>query len=157
MRISKLDIGRTINTLANLGVIAGIVFLAVELNQNNQLLKMEAQATLSGYMQNGWDRIASDPTLVDLFIKDRNGQQLSESEEMRLNSFWMGYLIRMEWMFEHFPDTFTRGESLRRVHSAYGSFRRTWSGDTDGSRGAGKDNFSREFVAFVDDLVLGET
>lgn len=40
----KLDMARTITTLANLGVIAGIVVLAVELNQNNQLLKMEARA-----------------------------------------------------------------------------------------------------------------
>lgn len=152
----KQDLGQIINTLANLGVIAGIIFLAVELNQNNKLLKMEAKATLSEYTQNGWDRIASDPDLVDLFIKDRNGHELSESEEMRLSSFWMGYLIRLEWRFEHFPESFTREHSLRRIHSAYGSFRRTWSGDTGGSRSAGKDNFSPEFVTFIDEVVLRE-
>jgi hypothetical protein len=37
--MKKLELGRTINTIANLGVIAGIIFLALELNQNNQLRK----------------------------------------------------------------------------------------------------------------------
>lgn len=152
--MKKMDLGATINTLANLGVIAGIIFLAVELKQNNQLLQMEAKATLSEYMQNGWDRIASDPHLVDLFIKDRNGQPLSESEVMRLNSFWMGYLIRMEWQFEHFPDTFTRDASLRRIYQAYPSFRRTWDGDTDGARASGKDNFSPGFIKFLDEQIF---
>lgn len=30
--MSKFNLGQSINTLANIGVIAGIVFLAVELN-----------------------------------------------------------------------------------------------------------------------------
>ena len=153
--MKKIDLGRTINTLANLGVIAGIVFLAVELNQNNQLLELEAKATLSEYLQNGWDRIASDPELVDLFIKDRNGEQLTEPEEFRLNAYWMGFLIRQEWQFQHFPDLGTRVEALRRIHSSYGSFRRTWMGNSEGSRSAGKDNFSPEFVEFLDRNIVG--
>jgi len=32
--MKKIDLGQTIQTLANLGVIAGIVFLAMELQQN---------------------------------------------------------------------------------------------------------------------------
>ena len=32
---AKINIGQTLNTLANIGVIAGIVFLAVELGQND--------------------------------------------------------------------------------------------------------------------------
>lgn len=36
----KLDLGQIINTLANLGVIAGIIFLAVELNQNRSSATM---------------------------------------------------------------------------------------------------------------------
>jgi len=47
--MKKIDLGQTLNTLANVGVIAGIVFLAVELNQNNEFLELEARATLSEY------------------------------------------------------------------------------------------------------------
>jgi len=41
--LKKLDLGQGITILANVGVIAGIVFLGVELQQNNQLLVEEAR------------------------------------------------------------------------------------------------------------------
>lgn len=150
----KMNISQTLNTLANIGVIAGIVFLAVELHQNNEFLELEAKTTYSEILQSSWDRISGDPDLVALFIKDRNGEALNESEEFRLNAWWMGYLLRMDWQYQNFPDKKTRLESLRRIHASYGSFRRTWEGNTNGSRAAGKDNFSPEFVTFIDETLL---
>ena len=44
--MKKLDLGQTVGILANLGVIAGILFLAIELRQNNQLLRVEAIGTV---------------------------------------------------------------------------------------------------------------
>ena len=40
--MKKIDLGQTIQTVANLGVIAGIVFLAFELRQNNEQLEMQS-------------------------------------------------------------------------------------------------------------------
>jgi hypothetical protein len=37
----KIDVGHTIQILANAGVIAGILFLAMELRQNNALLESQ--------------------------------------------------------------------------------------------------------------------
>ena len=37
--MKKIDVGRTINTLANLGVIGGIVFLAFEIRQNTATMQ----------------------------------------------------------------------------------------------------------------------
>lgn len=68
----------------------------------------------------------------------------------------MGYLNRLEWQFQHFPESGTRLDSFRRLYASYGSLRRTWNGDTDGSRSAGKDNFSPEFMAFIDETVSGK-
>jgi hypothetical protein len=47
--MKKIDLGQVIQMLANIGVIAGIVFLAMELRQNNQLLIEQAQ---QGMVQN---------------------------------------------------------------------------------------------------------
>lgn len=151
--MSKRDFGQAINTLANVGVIAGIVFLAVELSQNNELLEMEARTVLIQNQQDGWDRIAENPELVSLFIKDRNGELLTEAEEFRLNAFWMSYLIRSEWQFTHFSDGGTNLESLRRVNATYGSFRRTWSGNATGARSASRKSFSPEFASYVDRVI----
>ncbi|HUF73497.1 MAG TPA: hypothetical protein VMR74_11420 [Gammaproteobacteria bacterium] len=41
--MKKIDLGQTINTLANLGVLIGLVLLLVQLNQNNELMRAEAQ------------------------------------------------------------------------------------------------------------------
>ena len=66
--MKNIDLGRTLNTLSNVGVIAGIIFLAVELNQNNEFLELEAKATRAEIFLDGWERIASDPALVALMI-----------------------------------------------------------------------------------------
>ena len=36
--MNKIDLGQTLAILANVGVIVGIAFLAVELRQNNRLI-----------------------------------------------------------------------------------------------------------------------
>jgi len=41
--LKKIELGQIMRILANLGVIAGIVFLGIELQQNNQLLVEEAR------------------------------------------------------------------------------------------------------------------
>ena len=45
--MKKIDVSQTLGILANIGVIAGIIFLAVELQQNNELL--EAEVSYSKY------------------------------------------------------------------------------------------------------------
>jgi hypothetical protein len=42
--MKKRNLSESLNLLANLGVIAGIVFLGVELRQNNELMEMEARS-----------------------------------------------------------------------------------------------------------------
>jgi hypothetical protein len=49
--MKRIDLGQAISVPANLGVIAGIVFLALELQQNNELLGAEARATRVGSRQ----------------------------------------------------------------------------------------------------------
>lgn len=143
-----------VHVLANLGVIIGILFLVVEMRQNNELLELEAKAILTENLQDGWTQVSSDPGLVDLFIKDRNGEDLSEAEEMRLNAYWMGMLLRREWQHQHFPEAETGVAGLQRLFTTYGSLRRAWSGSESASASAGKDNFSLEFVRFVETEVI---
>lgn len=40
--MKKIDLGQAVGILANIGVIAGIIFLVFELQQNNKLLRAEA-------------------------------------------------------------------------------------------------------------------
>jgi hypothetical protein len=151
--LKKLDYGQTLNTLANVGVIAGIVFLAFELSQNNDFLELEANTTRVESTLAAWDHLSSDPSLVALMIKDRSDEALTEGEEMRLSAFWMGYLVRREWLYKNFPESDQKGESFLRAYAAYGSLLSTWNGNSNGSVTAGKDNFSPEFVKYTDEIL----
>lgn len=152
--MKKNDLGQTLNTLANIGVIAGIVFLVIELDQNNNFLELEAKATRAQIFLDGRENIARDPDLAVLLIRDRNEEVLSDAEELQLSAYWMGYFIRREWVFENVPsERDRRTDALRRIYHSYGSLRRAWNGESSGSRSAGKDNFSAEFVDYVESII----
>jgi hypothetical protein len=77
--MKKIDLGQTIQILANVGVIAGIVFLAVELDQNSD--QMTAQ-TRNNVAQSVIDNIemGMDPRLVAATLKLQRGEPLTAEE-----------------------------------------------------------------------------
>jgi len=77
--MKKIDLGQTIQILANVGVIAGIVFLAVELDQNSD--QMTAQ-TRNNVAQSVIDNIqmGMDPRLVAATLKLQRGEPLTGEE-----------------------------------------------------------------------------
>lgn len=76
--MKKIDLGQTINTIANLGVIAGIVFLAIELRQNNKQLELQSyQSWVSANV--AMNMAASDPVVSGLLAQGHSGSSnLSE-------------------------------------------------------------------------------
>jgi len=70
--MKNFDIGQLTTILAHIGVIVGIVFLALELNQKNALLESAAKTTRVEIRIQGWNRMSEDPAIVGLLIKDRS-------------------------------------------------------------------------------------
>ncbi len=102
--MKKIDLGRTINTLANLGVIVGIMFLAIELNQNNQLLKNEARYNLQLSRSGELDDLWRNPDLSEVLEKARQGGTLTDGEQRRLRSYVLSRFVRWEWYYEQYRD-----------------------------------------------------
>ena len=153
--MKKIDLGRTINTLANVGALAGIIFLVVQVDQNNSLLESEARSTRVQIRTDGWDRLAENPDMAAMLLKDRSGEALSDEEELRLNSFWMTVLWRNQWEYEESgPGQWMI--PMRAQFEAYGSMRRTWQGDDSRVSSAGKDNFPADFVALIEERIIGQ-
>ena len=75
--MKKLDLGQIITILANIGVIAGIVLLAVELDQNNRLIEAAAGAAGNQRIEDGIEPIYSvpgkDPGIHMQFIASLGG------------------------------------------------------------------------------------
>jgi len=140
-----------ITVLANLGVIMGIAFLALELQQNNELLASEGRINRTSQVRETWRSILDYPELAEFFVKDRNGEVLTDVEELLLNAFWMSTLIGIQWQFEEGITVQLNG--LTRNAQSYGSLRRTWQGTDVGARSAGRDNFDQDFVQYLEESV----
>ena len=80
------DLGQLIGILANLGVIAGIIFLAVEIQQNNQLLRAEAISSVLETRLTRQELVIGNDSLVDALAKTARGEPLSLEEMMRLEA-----------------------------------------------------------------------
>ncbi len=89
----KIDLGQVITILANLGVIAGIVFLAFELQQNNEALNLQARLEREDVLRRGLTRRLENPELIRAAAKAASGEQLSAEEELMLADYNQAMLV----------------------------------------------------------------
>jgi len=81
----KLDeINRWLTLLANIGVIAGIVFLALELRQNQSMLMAQTRNEISRTSIE-LQQANRDPSQVTAFMRSVRGEPLSDEEQYLVN------------------------------------------------------------------------
>ncbi len=79
-RMNKIGLGQTIQILANIGVIAGIVFLAFELRQNNEALQTQALLERQDVRRVILARRQDNPAIVSATVKALREEPLSDEE-----------------------------------------------------------------------------
>lgn len=95
MTSSKLNEWLTL--IANLAVVGGIVFLAVEIHQNNELLRSESRQAL---ISNDLTSLTENVAYADVFVKLASNEELSAEEQMQLSFIYTIDLRNRE--FEYF-------------------------------------------------------
>jgi len=100
----KIDAGQAITILANLGVIAGIVFLGVEIRQTNELMESEARFNRLSISTEARNILSTNGELAAIFVKVNNDESLTEVEALRFEEAQMRFLANMEWIFQERPD-----------------------------------------------------
>jgi len=98
--MKKFDFSQMIQIIANAGVIAGIAFLAIEINQNNQLLETQTSLILVENRTGFRDAIWSDRELAELAYKNRNGELLDPVDQLRIDMLDERVLIEIEWQYQ---------------------------------------------------------
>ena len=84
--MKKLELGQVITIVANFGVIAGIVFLGLELRQNNALLESQARSNLDANRLTLQLGVIEDRGgIADLVVRARAGEEMSVADEYRLS------------------------------------------------------------------------
>lgn len=91
----KIDIGQSIQILANVAVLASIVVLGIELRQNTRAVEL---AAAQSYLAGGSDldlRIATDPQLAALLIRSSGSEPLSATEALQMERW--NYAVFRQW------------------------------------------------------------
>ncbi len=89
--MKKIDLGQTVGILANVGVIAGIVFLAIEIHQNTRSLEVNAYQELIGQINEFATMTIERPGLNSLALSGSSSADLTDVEFAALRTYL--YLI----------------------------------------------------------------
>ena len=78
MKVERLNHWLTL--LANFGVLAGIVFLALELQQNTEMMRAQSRADMSRDVGNLLSLHVNDPAYIDAMSRGLRGEELTDIE-----------------------------------------------------------------------------
>jgi len=156
--MKKINVGEALGILSNIGVIAGIVFLAFELQQNNDSLNAQSRHNHAMARAGSFDNMSSNEVLAPLLVKARSGEELDSVEETRLYYLYLHLFTKFEWEWgEH---------ELGRIDLPINGWRKLFMelpnhpGTYPGFRDAWETNkeiFSPEFASFMDQYVVNWT
>ena len=90
--MKKIDLGQMITILANIGVIAGIVFLGFELRQNQLVGRAQTQTAIADARRELTQSDISGP-IVDILVSLQREEPLSEGDEIRM-AMWTDSWLR---------------------------------------------------------------
>jgi hypothetical protein len=96
--LKKLNLGQTATLLANLGVIAGIVFLGFELSQNNDLLAAQARYNLIVQRADMNDTFGL-PHILEAQHKYESGAELTPVERRAVFNLSAKMIEMWEWQY----------------------------------------------------------
>ena len=152
--MKKIDVGQMIQILANIGVIAGIVFLGVELQQNSAGLGVQARLEREDVRRRAAERRLDNDRLIVAWVKSAEGVALTP-EEVFLIDIENG-LSFVDWMFVYMQvrdglldETAIPLDAWReQFELPYRRMRESWVGS--------EHRYAPEFVQFVRENILGD-
>jgi hypothetical protein len=149
--MTKIDLGQTIQILANLGVIAGIIFLAIELSQNSELLAMQARSTqISTKVSQQIPLVNNENGIADLITASATGEAVTSTDLLRLRAFYNMNVETWNALYREVTNGLLDESDMpiRYWGSLFLSphMREWWE--------TAKRDFDPEFVAFMEERVL---
>ena len=89
--MKKIELGQTIAIVANLGVIAGIVFLAIEIEQNTAMIEAEMRQSRTETAVSMTQALFNSDYLPEILVTAREGDQLTAVQAERFRHWFRGF------------------------------------------------------------------
>jgi hypothetical protein len=110
--MKKIGLGQMIGILANAAVVAGIVFLALQLEQSNRLLQAQARADQLAARTAPTTLILGNVNLGPMAYKVSAGQPISAEEEYYFRQVAIYTFIQWEWQYGEYRAGALKREDL---------------------------------------------
>ena len=149
--MNKYALHRWLTLASNIAVLIGVVFVALEIRQNNDLMAAEARFNKVSVSRDAWQAIAENGDYADLLVRARRGEELSETDEYRATAHMMRYLVNMDWMYRELPTDSPERNYMQQsliASSTNPLFLRVWVDQ--------KTWFSPAFVEMVEKEILAD-
>ena len=148
--MKKIDFGQAMSFLANIGVLIGILLLAYELRQNNDLMEAEARLNRVNMAINAWRFTAENGDLTELREREKAGEELSGADVRRIDATIMAIFVFLEWTYRELSEESREMTQLREVQrynfSKGPEYHRVWN--------ERKVSFDPAFVEWMDRNVV---
>ena len=152
--MKKIDLAQTIGIFANVGVIVGIVFLAVEIQQNSQALGVQAQQNRQNVRRSIMVRTVDNPELGRILQKAQSGETLTSFERFTLDEEILFRIVNWEIVFEDVREGLLDEQAIPLT--GWRTLFHTWPGAPSVweryKRGSGDQN--KDFVEFVNTNIV---
>jgi len=150
--MKKIDLGQAVQTLANFGVIAGIVFLAFEIQQNTEMTRAQMTQSRADNAVVLAEAAFNSEYIPEIWQKSLRGDELSEQEAFRINTWLRAGLRNQDNNIQQYNQGLL-GDYIPR--SAAGFVRRTLLDSSSGLAywETNKYLYSDEYVVFVDEVI----
>ena len=146
-----ISLGQLLEVIASAGVIAGIIFLAFELRQNNLFLGAEARYNLLQNRQAVHLMVIQDDGVAELLVKAAGSDSLTATETEQLGWYYNLMLASWDYDYQQFRDGLV-DESVLPARQWRRSFRDDrrfydfWQ--------TYKDDYTPDFVRWLDETVV---
>jgi hypothetical protein len=136
--------------IANVAVIAGIVFLAIEIRQNNELLRSESRQAL---ISNDINSLTVNIEHADIFAKLVSGVELSSEDQLRISFMFTIDLRNREFEYSQYSkglldeDTWLSYRQVLLFNHSSGLGRKWWDE-------IGRELVNQEFASLIDELLV---
>ena len=125
--MKNFDFDKAFSRLANVAVIVGIVFLGIEMHQNNELLQFQKSLSSLQVMLSVTAPSIEDPDMRRAMDQAMAGKALSPSDTQMLRGSLSRTILTMEWQYKEVPED--RERNRRLLSNAFATLplaRRLW-------------------------------
>jgi hypothetical protein len=149
--LKKIGLGQSLEILAHVGVLTGIIFLVIEINQNTAMIEAEMTQSRTESAMSEAQALYNSEYLPEIFVAIRKGEPLTDVQIERTRHWFRGFNRNLDNQLRQYQRGLLCDDILRSVDSAVRAnaeapiFREMWEST--------RLTFTDEYISFVDKII----